>query len=308
MHPKLVLPALAAGLLCLTACDFTDLGDMERFNRDFHYSHTLSPNGRLLVETFNGSVEISGWDQNTVDISGTKYGPSQQAADDLKVNIDNGPDSVSIRVLRPSERRNNQGARFVIKVPRSAVLDRIITSNGAIRTADGSGPARFRTSNGPIHVTGLRGPLDAQSSNGPVELLNLDGDVVAHTSNGRIHAEHLNGTLEATTSNSGIHADISRADRPVRVETSNGPVDLTLPDGFNRDARVSTNNSSITLHLPAVVNAHVVARTSNSSISTDFDVRMQGEFSKNHMDATIGSGGALLDLSTSNGNIRLLKM
>jgi DUF4097 and DUF4098 domain-containing protein YvlB len=136
----------------------------------------------------------------------------------------------------------------------------------------------------------------------------LDGDVVAHTSNGRIHAEHLNGTLEATTSNSGIHADISRADRPVRVETSNGPVDLTLPDGFNRDARVSTNNSSITLHLPAVVNAHVVARTSNSSISTDFDVRMQGEFSKNHMDATIGSGGALLDLSTSNGNIRLLKM
>lgn len=308
MRPKFVLPAVAAGLLCFTACDFTDLGDMERFNRDFHYSYPIAANGKLLVETFNGSVEISGWDQNTVDISGTKYGPSQRAADDLKVSIDNSLDSVSIRVLRPSERRNNQGARLVIKIPRNALLDRITSSNGAIRTTDGSGPARLRTSNGPIHVNGLRGSLDVQTSNGPVELLGVDGDVVAHTSNGRIHAERLNGTLEATTSNSGVHAELTRPDRPIRVETSNGPVELTLPDGFSRDVRVNTNNSGITLHLPAVLNARVVARTSNSSISTDFDVRMQGEFSKNHMDATIGSGGALLDLSTSNGNIRLLKM
>jgi DUF4097 and DUF4098 domain-containing protein YvlB len=308
MRPKLLLPALAAGFLCLTACDVMDLGDMERFNRDFHYSYTLRANGKLSVETFNGSVEISGWDQNTVDISGTKYGPTQRAADDLKVNIDNSQDSVSIRVSRPSERRHNQGARFVIKVPRTALLDRITTSNGAIRTTDGSGPARLRTSNGQIHVAGLRGALDAQTSNGAVELLDVDGNVVAHTSNGRIHAERLHGTLEATTSNGGVHADIASADRPIRVETSNGPVELTLPEGFSRDVRVNTNNSSITLHLPPALNAHVLARTSNSSISTDFDVRMQGESSKNHMDATIGGGGALLDLSTSNGNIRLLKM
>ena len=308
MRPKLLLPALAAGLLCLSACDVVDLGDMERFNRDFHYSYTLGANGRLSVETFNGSVEISGWDQNTVDISGTKYGPSQRAADDLKVNIDNSPDSVSIRVLRPSERRNNQGARFVIKVPRTALLDRITTSNGGIRITGGNGPSRLKTSNGQIHVDGLRGSLDAQTSNGAVELLNVDGDVVAHTSNGRIHAERLNGTLEATTSNGGVHAELTRPDRNVRVETSNGPVELTVPEGFSRDLRVNTINSSITLHLPTTVSARVVARTSNSSISTDFDVRMQGEFSKNHMDATIGGGGALLDLSTSNGTIRLLKM
>ena len=308
MRPKLLLPALAAGLLCLSACDVVDLGDMERFNRDFHYSYTLGANGRLSVETFNGSVEISGWDQNTVDISGTRYGPSQRAADDLKVNIDNSPDSVSIRVLRPSELRNNQGARFVIKVPRTALLDRITTSNCGIRITGGNGPSRLKTSNGQIHVDGLRGSLDAQTSNGAVELLDVDGDVVAHTSNGRIHAERLNGTLEATTSNGGVHAELTRPDRNVRVETSNGPVELTVPEGFSRDLRVNTINSSITLHLPTTVSARVVARTSNSSISTDFDVRMQGEFSKNHMDATIGGGGALLDLSTSNGTIRLLKM
>ena len=224
------------------------------------------------------------------------------------ISLDHSPDSVSIRVLRPSERRNNQGARFVIKIPRSAILDRITSSNGAIRTTEGSGPARLRTSNGQIQVSGLRGSLDVTTSNGGVELMGVDGDVVAHTSNGRIRAERHNGTLEASTSNGGVHADLTRADRPVRVETSNGPVELTLPEGYNRDVRVNTNNSGITLHLSPSFNAHVVARTSNSSITTDFDVRMQGEFSKSHMDAVIGSGGPLLDLSTSNGSIRLLKM
>jgi len=308
MRPKFLLPALAAGLLCLTACDVMDIGNFERFSRDVHYCYPLHAAGKLAIETFNGSVEISGWDQETIDISGTKYGPTQEAADDLKINIENTPDSVTIRVVRPIERRNNQGARFVIKIPRAALLDRITTSNGAIRTTDGSGPARLRTSNGQMHVTGLHGSLDAQTSNGAVELMDVDGDVVAHTSNGRIRAERLNGTLEATTNNGAVNADITRTDRPVRVETSNGPVELTLPANYSRDVRVSTNNGGITLRLPAALNAHVMARTSNSSITTDFEVRMQGDFNKNHMDATIGSGGPLIDLSTSNGNIRLLKM
>jgi hypothetical protein len=52
----------------------------------------------------------------------------------------------------------------------------------------------------------------------------------------------------------------------------------------------------------------VVARTTNSSISSDFEVKMQGEFSKNRLEGVIGNGGSLIDLSTSNGSIRLLKL
>src|SRR5208283_1218249 len=113
MRAKLLLPILAAALLCLAACDFEDLGGFDRYRQDFHYTYPLKSGGRLLVETFNGSVEVSGWDQETVDISGAKYGPTQEAADALKVAIDNSPDSVSIRVTRPWDRYGNMGARFV---------------------------------------------------------------------------------------------------------------------------------------------------------------------------------------------------
>jgi DUF4097 and DUF4098 domain-containing protein YvlB len=299
--------AVVAALLSLSACD-VEFGDMGRFSHDFHYSFPLQAHGRVSVETFDGSVEISGWDQETVDISGTKYGPTQEIADNLAINVDHTADSVSVRAVRPAERRGNMGARFVVKIPRGAGLERITSSNGTIRTIDGAGPARLRTSNGSIHVEALRGSLDAQTSNGAVELTDVDGEATVRTSNGHIRAERLRGALQGTTSNGSINADLDAAAGPIRLETNNGGIDLRLPAKFSSDIHATTSNSSISLHLPPDANARVAARTSNSSISSDFEMKVQGEFGKNHMEGTIGAGGPLIDLSTSNGGIHLLKM
>ena len=308
MRTRLLLPAIGAALLVMTACDFEDMGgSWERYHKDFQYSFPLKTGGRLAVETFNGSVEVSPWDQETVDISGTKYAPSQDEADNLKIDVDHSPDSVSIRVARPSMRYGNWGARFVIHVPRKTLVDRITTSNGSVRVTDGVGPARLKSSNGSMHLTGFRGDLDAQTSNSAIELLNVDGEVRLHTSNGHIKVDGLSGSLDATTSNSSIHAVLDRSNGPVHLESSNGSIDLTLPVSAV-PVRASTSNSSITLHVPGSVNARLLARTSNGSISSDFDLRMQGEISKNHVDGVIGSGGGpLFDLSTSNGSIKLMK-
>jgi DUF4097 and DUF4098 domain-containing protein YvlB len=146
----------------------------------------------------------------------------------------------------------------------------------------------MRTSNGSIHVQGLQGRLDAQTSNGPIELADVTGDATLHTSNGHIHAQRLNGSADAGTSNGGI--------------------DLELPGRLVHDVRAHTSNGGITVRLQEPLNAHVMASTSNSSIHTDFDVRMNGEFSKRRLEGSIGNGGPMLDLSTSNGSIRILKM
>ena len=307
MRAKLSLPILLAAILSLTACDLADWGDMEKFSRDFHESYPLNADGRLAVETFNGSVEITGWDQNTVDISGTKYGPTQSAADGLRVNIDHHADSVSIRAERPYERRNS-GVRFVIKAPRGARVERVVSTNGGIHVSEASGPAHIRSSNGTIHVENLKGNVDAETSNGRVELVDVTGDVVAHTTNGRIQTQGVVGSLEASTSNGAIRGEIGRTSRDVRAQTSNGPVELILPGNFAADVHVHTSNGSITLKLPEAANARLEAHTSNSSITSDFEVRANGEFSKHQLNGVIGAGGPLFDLSTSNGSIRLLKM
>jgi len=311
MRATLLAPVLVTALLGTAGCYIDDFGSFGRYSKDFHESYPLKAGGRLSIETFNGSVEVSAWDQDSVDVSGTKYGPTQQAANDLKIQTDTGPDSLSIRAVRPSERRGSWGARLAVKVPRRTMIDLIQTSNGPIHVTGCSGPARFRSSNGEIRIEAFEGSVEAQTSNGQVELTDVRGDAVARTSNGRIHADNLRGALQAHTSNSGITANLAAAaatDRPLRLETSNGGVDVTLPDKFDNDVRVSTSNAPITLHMPPGMNARVEARTNNAGISSDFEVRVQGEITKNHMDGIIGNGGPLLDLSTSNAGIRLVKM
>jgi hypothetical protein len=308
MRAKLILPAIAASLIVLAGCDIEDMGgSFERYHEDFHYSYPLKTGGRLAVDSFNGSVEVSVWDQETVDISGTKYARTQEETSDLKIEVDHSSDSVSIRAVRPSMMRGNYGAKFAIKVPHGVVLDHLTTSNGAIRTSDGVGPARLKTSNGHVEVFRLKGALNADTSNGPVELQDIDGPVEVHSSNGHIRAEGIRGALEATTSNSSIHAVLERVDGAVKAQSSNGGIDLTLPPGAQSAVRAHTSNSGITLHLPGEVNARLSAQTSNASISTDFEMHMRGEISKHHIEGSIGSSGPLIDLSTSNGPIRITK-
>jgi hypothetical protein len=308
MHVAFALPALTVALLALTACD-ADLAFPSRYTSDFHYSYPLSATGRVEVEGFNGAVEIAGWDENTVDISGTKFGRTQQLADRLKIDINHTGSAITIRAVKPAEGFwGGSGVRFQIRMPRKALLDRAVTSNGALRVTDLAGTARLRTSNGTIRATHVEGEIDAQTSNAAIELVDATGDVSAHTSNGSVSVDQLQGGLDASTSNGRISATITRTSRPVRVQTSNGSIDLTLPDGFNQAVRAGTSNAGVTLRLPQDLAARISVHTSNSSIECDYPVTaFDGRRSKHELEGVIGAGGPLVEVTTSNGGVHLVK-
>lgn len=310
-------PILAAGLFVLTGCeDFGDWGPSDRYKEDFHYSYALKPGGTVSVENFNGSVEILGWEQNTIEINGTKYASQKAYLDDMKVDVSATPGAVRIRTVRPSLTRGNCGARYTLRVPRRVVLDEITSSNGSIRIEDVEGTARLRTSNGGVRIERLKGDLNVRTSNGAVEVRDLDGNARVHTSNGGIEADASHGSFEAETSNGKIEATLAdpAASWPLRLHSSNGPIELTLMTAKLPDVRAESSNSSIILHLPASASARVRASTSHhSSITSDFDELMRGRDDEDRhqrrsdVEGTIGSGGPLLDLSTSNGSIKILK-
>jgi len=311
MATKLSFGFFALLLLSVCGCGLEELG-VGRFTRDFHYSYPLKAGGRVSIATFNGAVEITGWDQDAVEIDGTKSGPSPEAADALRINVNALSDKIEIRVDRPADFTNfgSRGVRFSLKVPRKTILDRIATSNGSIAVQGVAGPAHLSTSNGAVRVSNFDDNLEAHTSNGAIELTDIGGNAIVTTSNGRVRVDNVRGVLEANTSNSGITARLtgSHVSHSLRLETTNGPVDLTLPAGFTSGARVSSSNGSIVLHLPSDTNAHVLARTNNAAITSEFEMKVEGVISKNHLDALIGNGGPLLDLATSNGAIRLLRM
>jgi DUF4097 and DUF4098 domain-containing protein YvlB len=206
------------------------------------------------------------------------------------------------------ERNCNCGASFVLRVPKKVTLDRIDSSNGSMRIEAIEGPARVSTSNGAIRTWGLKGDLDARTSNGSIEVNQFQGAASLRTSNGRIRAEGVRGNFDAQTSNASIDVTIAELDsgRPLRLSTSNGSITAVLEKWNNNDIVAHSSNSSVNLRLPDTINANLKAYTSNGSISSDFDVTTR-ELSKTHIDGKIGSGGSLIDLSTSNGSIRLMK-
>src|ERR1051326_6452813 len=282
MRGTLLTPLLAAGLLVLTGCeDWGDWGPSDRYKEDFHHSYAMKPGGTLSMENFNGPVEIMSWEQDTVEINGTKHASQRSYLDEMKIDVSATPGAVRIRTLRPSLSHCNCGARYSIRVPRRVMLDEIVSSNGGIRIDRIEGNARVRTSNGSI---------DAEATHGSFE---------AETSNGRI---------EVTLVEPG-------ADWPMRLTTSNGHIELTMKGNKLPDVRASTSNSSVVVHLPASVNARVRAATSHhNNITTDFNELLRSDEEddrrrrRSEVEGRLGSGGPLIDLSTSNGPIKILKL
>jgi hypothetical protein len=309
---RLSFLALAALLLVpfQIGCDLEDLaGASDQFREDFQYTYDLKPGGRLSVDNYNGSIEILGWEKNSVQITGTKYASRSEVMKQTKIEIKADDNSVAIRTVRP-DRYHNSGAKYFIRVPRQVQLDRITSSNGQIRVEDVQGPARLETSNGALRLRRIEGPVNARTSNGGVDGDDLVGDVTLHTSNGAIRLDRVAGELEATSSNGGIHIRLQKpkAGAPVRLQTSNGSIDLELGALDDNEIHISTSNSGITLRAPALVKARLRASTSNASIKSDFDVTTRGSISKNHLEGEINGGGPLIDLSTSNGTIRIEKL
>jgi hypothetical protein len=305
---RLALPLAAVAACCigLSGCVIADFGPMEAFHEDFHYTYPVQPKVRIDVESFNGAIEIEGAAGNQVEISGAKYASSEDARNAIKIDIHHTDDSVEIRAIKPSGRQGNMGAKFTLRVPRTAEVDRVTTSNGSIQVRDVARAAHLKSSNGSIKVTNVSGSVDAHTSNAAINIESLDGAATLKTSNGHIHVERIAGSLEAETSNSGIVAQMdSTPSTPIKLNTSNGPIELTMSKPPQSDIRAETRNGSITLHLPSGTNGKVTADTSNSTVSCDFDVN--GDNSKGHLHGAIGSGGHNIELNTSNGHIRIAK-
>lgn len=124
------------------------------------------------------------------------------------------------------------------------------------------------SSNGSVGITGVRGRINAESTNGSLRLADLGGHVNARTSNGSVHV-----TL------SGKQWD----GEGLTVATSNGSARVEMPDGYN---------------------ARLIAGTNNGSLNIDVPVTVQGRISK-RVDTTLGSGGAPIEVRTSNGSVRI---
>jgi hypothetical protein len=210
--------------------------------------------GPLRVEPGpNGGVSIVGWEQNRVEVHARVVARARSEAEaaELASEVDVSVDDVIEADGPSSDRSRIWSVSFVVYVPAAS-------------------DAEAETSNGPLSVTGVTGRLRLDAQNGPIRLRDVGGDVVARTQNGPLSVE-LSGTR---WDGAGLDA-----------ETVNGPVTLTVPDGFNADLQTGTVNGPFTSDVP---------------ITMTIRGRLGRPFS-----GTLGQGGPPIRVVTVNGPVRI---
>ena len=129
-----------------------------------------------------------------------------------------------------------------------------------------------KTVNGGISVSDIRGSLRFDATNGGITLRRLAGDITGTTVNGGVNLELAGTTWDGSQ---------------VQVTTQNGGVNISVPETYS---------------------AHFRAETRNGAIRSEFPMNVTGDIRSGNRDFSIGAGGPLIHVTTTNGGVNLKKV
>ena len=194
-------------------------------------------------------------------------------------------------------------ASFKITVPKH-VNGNLLTKNGSLNVEHVSANISGRTTNGSISAKNSNGNIILTTTNGSVNISNLEGVISAITTNGLVTAHTVSGELKAETTNGSI-----------KLQEISGNVDARIEPARGRDTRNSGNNITVTMvfvsdyvKLSSRGNANLTLPASRGytlnvkadGITTSGLKNFRGNTERNKsMEGTVGEGGALIEVSTS---------
>lgn len=313
MTPQIRRPAFAAAVAlfaatALGACEMNlhTEGLSSRDTRTFKV--TGAP--ELVLDTFDGAIEVHSWDRNQVEVEIEKRAMEQPLIDQMKVEVEQKGDRIVVRVTGPA-RADFRGvtigmhisptARLRVAVPRATNLE--------AKSGDGS-----------IRVEALDGKLVLNTVDGSVTAVRVTGDIHIRTGDGAITLEDVAGKLDLETDDGSIGIDAKPT--ALHAKTGDGTIRVTIdPDSaMAADWDFTTGDGNVVLTLPSTFNAELDLETASGAVRTDQhpllkDVsgegRRDGEDSDERRErrrtlrAKMGEGGKILKVRTGDGWIRI---
>lgn len=155
------------------------------------------------------------------------------------------------------------------------------TSGGSIEARSSSGNMRLHTSGGSLRLSDLKGKIDAQTSGGSVNGNDLDGDIRTSTSGGTVRLANIAGSIEASTSGGSMDVSISKLGQYVRLSTSAGNVNVTMPLDRGLDLNLKGNR----VQLPQTIS------------------RFEGDIEKDYVRGRLNGGGVAVNISANSGSV-----
>ena len=171
---------------------------------------------------------------------------------------------------------------------------------------DLSGPVTMRGDYfGTTHFERIRGPIKFHTSRTDLQLGRLDGEIEI-SDNADLTASNAVGPLVLTTGNRNLTLDRIAGD--ITVTNRNGSVDLTNAPPLS-NVTIENRNGSVTVTVPEQSTFAYQLEATNGSIDSDFSQikSSDDDAHKNSVNGTIGNGGPMVRVTTSQGDVSLKK-
>lgn len=292
MMTRLAYPLTAAVLLSACSIDVSNQGYIEREEKRF--AVTARPTVNLT--TFDGSIEVRGWDRNEVVVEIEKRGQDKEVVGRFTITAEQKDNEITVDVRHSGGSSyigigtfTSPSARLVVSAPRQ--------SNVMARSGDGS-----------VLLDRLDGKLEVKTSDGSIRAVETSGTQLFETGDGSITLEDVAGAIEGRTDDGTVR--VSGIPSALRVRTGDGSIVLRIRRGtvMTDDWTVTTNDGSIVAELPEDFSAMIDAEPgSDSRARTDLELidQVGGTRDNRTLQGRLGAGGKRLLLRSGDGSIRL---
>jgi DUF4097 and DUF4098 domain-containing protein YvlB len=287
------MTALTAAALALAACDIS-IGASEYSVRE-EKTFTVSGPARLALTTFDGNIEVRGWDRSEVLVEVEKRGPDQATVEKIQVKAVQDGNAITIDVPKPSPLvttgfRSTPSASLIVSVPTQTAV--------SARSGDGA-----------VTIRRVNGNIDVDTDDGNVRVEELKGDLKIRTGDGAVDARQIEGAARIDTADGNIRAD--GVFRGLYLETRDGAIDSTVRSGsaVESDWSATTGDGNVRLELPEGLNAELDAQTSDGRVQLDRvggparDAGESDERERLSFRGKLGSGGKALKVRSGSGSI-----
>lgn len=311
---KSLVLALIAGWLLMASGNVTRAdAQTSGQGQELHETYDLAPNGTISVNNVSGHIRVTSWNENKVRVDAVKRGRRDDDSARIEIQVTSRPDRLEIRTNYPS-RSSDVSVNYDLKVPRTAVLNSLVSTSGEISIVGPVARVTARSTSGSVsarevvevaNLGSTSGNVRAERINGEVRANSTSGEVIISDVDSRAYAQSTSGSVSATRVRDD--ATVTATSGSVRVEQVGGRViarsmsSSVVVNDAGGDVQAESNSSSVTV---TNVRGRVVASTISGSVS----VRQVGEGAR--LTAVSGAveivdAKGRLDLGTTNGTITL---
>lgn len=277
-----------------------------RADRPVDEHRTVNPDATVSIENVAGSVTVSGWERNEVQVTGT-------LGDDVeKLELSGDSARLKIKVKLPRGDRSwsdrHYDAELEVHVPRGARVETKLVS-ASVAVSGTSGAIDLETVSGGVSVQDGGREAEIQTVSGKVDYRGAAEHVTVASVSGGIEVHAAAGDLQASTVSGSVRVEADAAGR-TKLESVSG--DVAFTGGLKPSSRlmVSSHSGDVELRLPAGVVADFEVSSFSGRIDNDFGPQAEraGRHSRGQeLSFSTGSGGPRVSVESFSGAVHLVK-